>query len=131
MSMMPEERNFCNELLALMNREPEPSIEEVKKIYAENLPKFCVEYEGGQSRYGTDSVDYMLVAVPVIDEEGCYEEVELYAEYEYDESEYVYDERGELQLIDDIASYEPLKAEIIRQAGECGFPVEHLAFVYN
>jgi hypothetical protein len=131
MAMREEESDFCKKIRAMVKQKPQLSGEEIKKFYEENLPDFFVGYSGGE-----DNKDFMEVTFPVIEidsDDGMtyYDEIELIAQYKYDESEFEEDDDGNLQLIDDTASYEPLKAEIIKQAGEHKVPIAHLKFCYD
>lgn len=80
------------------------------KKYVKSDSQIEVEYNGGQSRYSTEAVDYMLADVNGI---------ELYAELpatdEPDEDE----------------NYLDLKAEILDQAKKNGIPYTKLHFWYD
>lgn len=78
-------------------------------------PAYKVEYNGGESqKHAGQPCDYMYVWVP--DPEG--NEIEFYAEMP-------------ISLEDEAASYEPLKAEIIRQAVAAGIDPARLKFWYD
>lgn len=79
--------------------------------------KHSVEYKGGQSRYGADAVDYMLVVV---------DGTELYAEAEND----TWDEEKQ-RFADETATYDGLKAQITEQAQAAGINVDCLRFWYD
>ena len=73
------------------------------------MKKYNVEYSAGEARNGNESVDYMLVEI---------DGVELYAEAAPDPE-------------DETATYDGLKAEIIRQAEKNGINKEALSFLYD
>lgn len=68
-----------------------------------------VEYQGGESRHGSGAVDYMLARAGA---------VELYAEAPADPA-------------DDTATYDALKADILRQAEAAGIQQADLQFYYD
>ena len=73
-----------------------------------------VEYSGGESReHAGEACDYMLVWVPTSEDD-----LELYAEAPVVEG-------------DETATYEELRAEIIRQAVAAGINPETLKFWYD
>lgn len=67
--------------------------------------KYEVDYQSGESRYGIEPVDYMLVKI---------DDTELYAEAPAQD--------------DENANYDELKAAILEQAAENGIPAEWLKF---
>ena len=74
------------------------------------MKKYRVEFSGGESRQGINSVNYMLVDV---------DGIELYAEY--DVTDVPEDEV-------DFAGYDELKEAILSQASENGINKENLIF---
>lgn len=72
------------------------------------MKKYEVEFNGGESRYGDEAVDYMLADV---------EGVELYAEAPAGETEE--------------ENYEALKAEILDQAEKNGIQASSLKFWWD
>ena len=76
--------------------------------------RYKVTYGGGESRYGAESVDYMLVEA---------DGMELYAEAKNDTWN---DEKQEYD--DDNATYEELKAKIIEQAVRNGIDASLICF---
>lgn len=83
---------------------------------------FEVSYAGGESReVPGKGVDYMIVAAK--DADG--DDVELYAEMENPTARVI---DGEPVVDDERATYEELKAEIIRQAKEAGVDTGLLDF---
>lgn len=82
------------------------------------IRKNDVEYKSGESRYGFGAVDYMYCLV----EEGG-KGIELYAEVKNETW------NSELESYDDErATFDTLKAEIIRQALEAGINTDGLVF---
>lgn len=73
------------------------------------MKKYNVEYSAGEARQGNGSVDYMLVEI---------DGIELYAEAEQDPE-------------DETATYDGLKAEILRQAEKENIDTEALSFLYD
>lgn len=69
------------------------------------MKKYDVDYQGGESRYGIEPVDYMLVRI---------DDTELYAEAPAQD--------------DENANYDDLKAAILEQAAENDIPAEWLKF---
>lgn len=108
---------------------------EERSVLVEKKEMFDVWFEGGESRGnanilnlvdvpmdvndGQAPVNYMLCRLEIEDEDGCPEEVELYAEWysEYDDPE--------------DAGYEELKEAILEQADEYGIPHDKLHFFYD
>lgn len=85
-----------------------------------------VEFLGGESRIGRETVNYMLAKAT--DAEG--EEIELYAEVKA--SDYETEIEGDFNENDfDNYSYPLLKADIIKQAKENGVDVGRLKFYWN
>lgn len=82
------------------------------------MKQYKVDYQAGTSRYGNKGVDYMLVKVPVKSPDGDDFEVELYAEEIPDPN-------------DETATYDALKAEILRMADEAEIEPEKLKFWYD
>ena len=72
------------------------------------MKKYEVEFNGGESRYGAEAVDYMMADI---------DGVELYAEAPAGETEE--------------ENYEALKAEILDQAKANGIPAESLKFWWD
>lgn len=82
--------------------------------------KYDVEFSGGQSRYGTGAVNYMLVdCIPTNGASECDANVQYASLY------------AEVPAGDDDEDYDTLKAEIIDQAKEKNIPVEQLHFMYD
>lgn len=73
------------------------------------MKKYKVEFSGGQSRTGANSVNYMLVEV---------EDTELYAECDITDAEEE----------NDFFGFDELKDSIIEQAEENGINIEALEF---
>lgn len=69
------------------------------------MKKYEVDYQGGESRYGIEPVDYMLVKI---------DDIELYAEAPAQD--------------DENANYDELKTAILEQAAEHDIPAEWLKF---
>ncbi len=69
------------------------------------MKKYEVDYQGGESRYGIEPVDYMLVMI---------DDIELYAEAPAQD--------------DENANYDELKTAILEQAAEHDIPAEWLKF---
>lgn len=84
----------------------------------EDMARFKVDYQGGESRYTSGkAVDYMIASA---------EDIELYAEMENP----TWDEEKE-EYEDETATYHELKEEILRQAKETGIPESDLDFMYG
>ena len=77
------------------------------------MKKYKVTYQGGEGRYTTAAVDWMMVTVETDDEP-----IELYAEREIVEG-------------DETATYDDLKADILRQAEENGIDKDSLIFWFD
>lgn len=77
------------------------------------MKKYKVTYQGGEGRYTTAAVDWMMVT---IETDG--EPIELYAEREMVEG-------------DETATYDDLKADILRQAEENGIDKDSLIFWFD
>ena len=77
------------------------------------MKKYKVTYQGGEGRYTTAAVDWMMVTVETDDEP-----LELYAEREMVEG-------------DETATYDDLKADILRQAEENGIDKDSLIFWFD
>lgn len=77
------------------------------------MKKYKVTYQGGEGRYTTAAVDWMMVTVETDDEP-----IELYAEREMVEG-------------DETATYDDLKADILRQAEENGIDKDSLIFWFD
>ena len=77
------------------------------------MKKYKVEYQGGEGRYTTAAVDWMMVTIETDDEP-----IELYAEREMVEG-------------DETATYDDLKADILRQAEENGIDKDSLIFWFD
>lgn len=88
--------------------------------------KVRVEYKGGESRYSTKAVDWMLAVVPIYEDGVHVDDVELYAEAENatwnEDAGYYEDER---------ATFEALKAEILDQAEEKGIDLSQYELEYE
>lgn len=80
------------------------------------MKRVHVTYQGGESRYSENGVDFMLAVV---------DGVELYAEADPDD--YGYGEAG----YDETATYDDMKAAILGQAAEHGIPAIKLEFEYD
>ena len=70
-----------------------------------SMKRYDVDYQGGESRYGIEPVDYMLVKI---------DDIELYAEAPAQD--------------DENANYDELKTAILEQAAEHDIPAERLKF---
>lgn len=77
------------------------------------MKKYKVTYQGGEGRYTTAAVDWMMVTIETDDEP-----IELYAEREMVEG-------------DETATYDDLKADILRQAEENGIDKDSLIFWFD
>lgn len=77
------------------------------------MKKYKVTYQGGEGRYTTAAVDWMMVTIETDDEP-----IELYAEREIVEG-------------DETATYDDLKADILRQAEENGIDKDSLIFWFD
>ena len=77
------------------------------------MKKYKVTYQGGEGRYTTAAVDWMMVTIETDDEP-----IELYAEREMVEG-------------DETATYDDLKADILRQAEENGIDKDSLVFWFD
>lgn len=77
------------------------------------MKKYKVTYQGGEGRYTTAAVDWMMVTIETDDEL-----IELYAEREMVEG-------------DETATYDDLKADILRQAEENGIDKDSLIFWFD
>lgn len=77
------------------------------------MKKYKVTYQGGEGRYTTAAVDWMMVTIETDDEP-----IELYAEREMVEG-------------DETATYDYLKADILRQAEENGIDKDSLIFWFD
>lgn len=82
------------------------------------MKKYKVEFQTGTSRYGTETVDYMLVSVPAEGMEDIGLEAELYAE-------------ESIVPGNEDANYEALKAEILHLAEEANIVPECLEFPHG
>lgn len=80
-----------------------------------------VTYQAAESRNGNYGVDFMICTVSTDDEE-----IELYAEMENP----TWDEEKQ-EFEDEAATYDELKAEILRQAAEHGIAATALKFYYD
>ena len=80
-----------------------------------------VNYQAGESRHGNYGVDFMICTVHTGDED-----IELYAEMVNP----TWDDKTQ-QFEDEAATYDDLKAEIIRQAAEHGIAATALKFYYD
>ncbi len=84
------------------------------------MEKYEVAYMGGESRYDPRKiVDYMIADVPVIDEDGDEQEVQLYAEMENPTLVWDAEREEPCEGYDECATYEDLKSDILRQAEAC------------
>lgn len=77
------------------------------------MKKYKVTYQGGEGRYTTAAVDWMMVTIETDDEP-----IELYTEREMVEG-------------DETATYDDLKADILRQAEENGIDKDSLIFWFD
>lgn len=77
------------------------------------MKKYKVTYQGGEGRYTTAAVDWMMVTIETDDEP-----IEMYAEREMVEG-------------DETATYDDLKADILRQAEENGIDKDSLVFWFD
>lgn len=77
------------------------------------MKKYKVTYQGGEGRYTTAAVDWMMVTIETDDEP-----IELYAEREMVEG-------------DETATYDDLKADILRQAEKNGIDKDSLIFWFD
>lgn len=77
------------------------------------MKKYKVTYQSGEGRYTTAAVDWMMVTIETDDEP-----IELYAEREMVEG-------------DETATYDDLKADILRQAEENGIDKDSLIFWFD
>lgn len=77
------------------------------------MKKYKVTYQGGEGRYTTAAVDWMMVTIETDDEP-----IELYAEREMVEG-------------DETATYDDLKADILRQVEENGIDKDSLIFWFD
>ena len=77
------------------------------------MKKYKVTYQGGEGRYTTAAVDWMMVTIETDDEP-----IELYAERDMVEG-------------DEIATYDELKADILQQAEENGIDKDSLVFWFD
>ena len=73
------------------------------------MEKIEVLYQGGPSRYSSESCDFMLAMV---------DGIELYAELPTDDS-------------DETGTYDELKKDILRQADKSGIEPARLKFYYD
>lgn len=97
--------------------------------------KIQVHYEGGESRYGKNGIDYMLAKLDA----DAYGADELYAEvnpHDYcdaagltvEELDALYEDGGEAPEAVNDATYAALKSMILEQAQEIGVPADMLEF---
>lgn len=95
-----------------------------EKIKVELLGEIKVEFLGGESRIGRESVNYMLAKYT--DESG--ENEELYSEVKV--SDYTDEEHFDINAFDEY-SYPILKADIIEQAKRKGIDINRLEFYWG
>lgn len=91
------------------------------------MKKYRVNYEAGESRYGSHLVDYMMVIDPVDDSDDLeWEAAHLYAEVEVEDDD-LDDEGNETSDADD-RHYAELVESVIAAAAAIGITREQLIF---